>query len=193
MLMDLPPKDSPTQQMSKSDGWSVASASSRMRTTGSLRPPSSMSKSQAVASFRAVQAELREEQGRHEKLERRLRKDRERMEGLAAIAERQRGEIGLLRRRGDLFEAYAGECEKKLRQSLAQMEGAGPNAANMPGAADAGAAGAWGPEAAQSLSPVGGFGGAGVAGSRMAASGPLSLARQKSAPTRLPNVLRSRA
>jgi len=47
---------------------------------------------------------------------RRMRKDRERAESLGALVEKQRGEIFLLRRRGDIFEAYAKECEQRLQR-----------------------------------------------------------------------------
>mmetsp|Transcript_128473 Transcript_128473/g.256640 ORF Transcript_128473/g.256640 Transcript_128473/m.256640 type:complete len:323 (-) Transcript_128473:204-1172(-) len=47
---------------------------------------------------------------------RRMRKDRECAERLGALVDQQRGEIFLLRRRGDIFEAYAKECEQRLQR-----------------------------------------------------------------------------
>jgi len=182
-------QDSKSDSKSETPSLASATPSPIARTKDSMRLATPMTKPQLVASWRATQAELREEQGRFEKLDRRTRKDRERMDNLTALADRQRGEIGLLRRRGDLFEAYAGECERKLRQSLAQLEGAGGAAAV--GSEQLGGAGAWGAEAAQPLSPVGGSGGGALLKPGFAVSP--SMARQRSAPTRLPNVLRCRA
>uniref|UniRef100_A0A7R9ZWM4 Uncharacterized protein n=1 Tax=Pyrodinium bahamense TaxID=73915 RepID=A0A7R9ZWM4_9DINO len=175
----------------------AAGALQQRSSAGPSRFASSVPKPQMLAS---LQAELREEQGRHEKLERKMRKERERMEGLVVLAERQRGEIGLLRRRGDLFEAYAGECERRLRQSFAQVEVGGRGGLSASGESlaigvDNGAGmDASGAETSPPATPFGERGGGGrtPAGLHGSTASSMQLSRQQSAPMRLPNVSRGR-
>mmetsp|Transcript_78569 Transcript_78569/g.244149 ORF Transcript_78569/g.244149 Transcript_78569/m.244149 type:complete len:384 (+) Transcript_78569:78-1229(+) len=188
---DMPQELAQPASPIKDDGFELPAAwaaSTRSRVTDLSRTTGSTSKQQILASLRAAQAELREERLAREKLERRVRKDRERMEGLVALAERQRSEIGLLRRRGDLFEAYAWECERKLKQNSAQPEVLSPGAEGVGVVLDASMIeGALAAEAAKPQSPFGGRGPA------QAGLGAAQLARQHSAPTRLPSVARGRS
>lgn len=64
---------------------------------GLHRPGAPMTKQQALASLRAAHAQLYQEQKHREGLERRMMKDRERLERFMAVAERQRNEISALR------------------------------------------------------------------------------------------------
>jgi len=61
------------------------------------RPTGSMSKLQLLASLRMMQGELQEESKRTERLQKRMRKDRERMKSLVDLAERQQDELTMLR------------------------------------------------------------------------------------------------
>merc|ERR1712190_420771 len=81
-------------------------------------PPS---KKEALAVQR-LQAELQDKDARHQKMDKRMRKERQRVEGLVVLAERQHDEISVLRRQRAAANAYAGQCEQRLKESLAQKD-----------------------------------------------------------------------
>lgn len=62
------------------------------------KPGAGMSKKQGVAAIASLQAQLQQEQQRRRKLQQKAGKDRERLEGLFQLAERQRDELASLRR-----------------------------------------------------------------------------------------------
>merc|ERR1712066_1093281 len=81
-------------------------------------PPS---KKEALAVQR-LQAELQDKEVAHQKMDRRMRKERQRVEGLVVLAERQHDEISVLRRQRAAANAYAEQCEQRLKESLAQKD-----------------------------------------------------------------------
>lgn len=130
------------------------------------RPAITLSKQQAVAALRAAQAELRDERKRRDRTDRKMLKDKERMERLVAVAEAQQNEIRTLRMRCGQSEASAQEYGGRLNQaaqhsSALQMSLQGPRPISR----------------GSNTSDSGGAGG----------SGP-SMFRQQSAPTFLPKV-----
>jgi hypothetical protein len=134
------------------------------------RPAMTLSKQQAVAALRAVQVELIQERKRRAYLEQRVQKDQERLERVVAVAEAQQKENRALQKRYLQAEAHAQGCLSRLHQVSLQAS------------RDA--------EATLDIStrhlatpPFGGYVG------NQGSSSSASMTRQKSAPTRLPNVV----
>lgn len=153
--------------------------------SGARRSPTH-TRQQLAEALRATQAQLLQEQKHSAKLERRVQKDRERMERLVALAEQQRDEIGDLRRRTGFAEGFAAECEDRLRRTNGL-----DRAPVSPGSPVAQPAGAQGPNAGGARSPQAN-GAMSVAG--CGAQGPKSpMTRQQSAPGFLPTVAPRRA
>mmetsp|Transcript_84777 Transcript_84777/g.133930 ORF Transcript_84777/g.133930 Transcript_84777/m.133930 type:complete len:347 (-) Transcript_84777:36-1076(-) len=136
------------------------------------RPAMTLSKQQAVAALRAVQVELMQECKRRARLEQRVQKDQERLERVVAVAEAQQKENRALQKRYLQAEAHAQGCLSRLYQVSLQASRPDSSA-----------------EATLDIStrhlatpPFGGYVG------NQGSSSSASMTRQKSAPTRLPNV-----
>lgn len=87
-----------------------------------MKPGNMMSKQQAIAALRATRTDLLEERKRREKLEKRVQKDKERLERLVAVAESQQTEIKMLQKRCFESEVCAEECLARLQESVAHSE-----------------------------------------------------------------------
>jgi len=151
---------SPTLQREASEAQQVV-ATNRRQPVG---PPT---KAQALTALRECQAELQHERKSRDRTERRSRKDRERLERVLAVAERQRREIDA------------------LREVATTAPAADPGAA-LPPPPFGGGGGGGGRRAL-------GGGGGGCGDSSPAGSSRGSISRQQSAPTRLPSVVASPA
>jgi hypothetical protein len=82
------------------------------------RPAILLSKQQAVATLRAAQVELREERKRRERLERRVQKDKERLDRFVYVAEGMQDENRQLKQRCQETEASAQECLSRLKECM---------------------------------------------------------------------------
>jgi len=144
------------------------------------KPANNMSKHQAVAALRTTRADLVEERKRRERLERRVQKDKERLERCVAVAEAQRGEIAMWQKRCYEAEMCAEECLGRLQDSMAQSESLKYALQAPPGTKGSNKTSSEPGSSRLATPPFGGKG----------ANGPMSpsLLRQQSAPTRLPTV-----
>lgn len=129
----------------------------------SLVPASSKKEGVAV---QRLQAELQEKEARQQKMDRRMRKERERVEGLVVLAERQHDEISCLRRQRAASNAYAGQCEQRLKESIAQKD-------------------VW-QSAVRNSAPAGEMQSGNSAAGSSGAGGGRGMQRHQSAPNRLP-------
>eukprot|EP00927_Polykrikos_kofoidii_P067839 TRINITY_DN63273_c0_g1_i1.p1 TRINITY_DN63273_c0_g1~~TRINITY_DN63273_c0_g1_i1.p1 ORF type:complete len:480 (-),score=121.80 TRINITY_DN63273_c0_g1_i1:53-1492(-) len=89
---------------------------------GMKKADASQPKQRIAAMLKACQAELREERRQRERAEKRHAKDRERLERLTALAERQRDDIAAMRERCLHVDEYARNCENRLRKSAAKTK-----------------------------------------------------------------------
>lgn len=80
------------------------------------RSTSQLSKSQLTSALKKKEVELGAELKRREKLEQRVTKDRDRLERLVTLAEKQRLENEGLRKVASQAQAFAKECESKMRK-----------------------------------------------------------------------------
>jgi len=140
------------------------------------KPANAMSKQQAVAALRTARADLLEERKRRERLERRVQKDKERLERLVAVAEAQQGEIRSLEKRCWDSEVCAEDCQGRLQKSeadnealMAALQGKSPGSKGSN-------KGSSQPGSSRLTTPPGG---------RVTPA----MLRQQSAPTRLPTVV----
>lgn len=99
------------------------------------KPLPMLSKQQALAALVAAQVELREERKRRAQLERRIQKDKERLERFVNVAEQQSGEIRSATGRAEHAEAAAVEWMLLFQEG--QARSGAPVAVNQQGAANA--------------------------------------------------------
>jgi hypothetical protein len=173
------PSNTPKEFESESRGMSVPSPlQEAAKLSLASKPALALSKQQAAAMLRAAQVELREERKCRDRLERRIKKDKERLERLVAVAETQMKENMVLQKRCAQSEEHAQECSSHLQQALEhsralemELEGFRRDSWDM----DIG-----GKRPTQP--PLG------SRGNSRGNSSSGSMSRQQSAPTRLPNV-----
>jgi len=86
------------------------------------KPANDMSKQQAIVALRTARTDVLEERKRRERLERRVQKDKERLERVASLAEAQQVEIRSLEKRCRESEACAEDYLVQLQESVCHGE-----------------------------------------------------------------------
>lgn len=144
-------------------------------------------KVQLQAALRKKEAELNQEATRREKLEQRVRKDKERLERLIALAEKQQQEMDELRQTASQAQAFAKECEGRMRKCFERSHSL-HTALYIAGGGRPGGGDPWGNDpwsnAGAFSSPRGVVGGSTPTGHPSTSK----MARQASAPIVLPSV-----